>query len=151
MVERHHKCTLCHALFRTESGMMGHVSRSHEAPQALEALGKTYDGKLDELRKENATQAQEIKDLKTKLEDTRRSLSNTTLLLIKEQEKNVTLMLQIRNMDHDQRRLVIAYVVRDQILKERYGVTLPDPFGEPDNNPQTPIQHSFLATGWIEL
>ena len=116
MVERPYKCTLCHSLVRTESGMMSHVSRSHEAPQALEALGKYYDGKLDGLRKENVIKTQEIIDLKAKLGDTTRNLANTNLLLIEEKGQNITLMSRIRNMADDQNRLVIAFVVRDEIL-----------------------------------
>jgi galactokinase len=138
MVERPYKCTLCHASFRNESGMMWHVSRRHEAPQALEALGKNYNEKLDKLRKDNFTQAQEINDLKTKLDDTTMKLMNANMNVAKEIQHNIDLMLQIRNMTDDQRRLAIAFVARDQILQQRLGIKLPNPFGESDNNPQTP-------------
>ena len=139
MVERPYKCALCHGTFRTESGMMGHVYRNHEAPQALEALGKTYEKKLDGLRKENATQSQEINNLKAKLDSTTKKLTHTGLLLIEEKSQNVTLTSHIRNMDNIQARLVIAIVVRDNMLMERLGIKLPSPFGESDNNTKTSI------------
>ena len=106
----------------------------------MEALGKYYDGKLDGLRKENVIKTQEIIDLKAKLGDTTRNLANTNLLLIEEKGQNITLMSRIRNMADDQNRLVIAFVVRDEILQKRFGVMLPNPFGESDNNPQSSIQ-----------
>jgi hypothetical protein len=137
MVERPYKCTLCHASFRNESGMMWHVSHRHEAPQALEALGKTYDEKLAEERREKAIKVQEACDLKTKLDDTTMKLMSTTADLIKQHEENATLTLQLQNMTKDQTRLIYALVARDQVLKQRFGITLPSPFGESDDNPPT--------------
>ncbi len=138
MVERPYKCKLCHASFRNESGMMWHVSRRHEAPQALEALGKNYDEKLDKLRKDNLTQAREIDDLKTKLDDANSRLVNKNQCIIEQQKQNTILMLHIRKITNDETWLIIALVARDQILQQRLGIKLPSPFGESDNNPQTP-------------
>lgn len=137
MVERPYKCPLCHASFRNESGMMWHVSRRHEAPQALEALGKNYQEKLDELRKDNFRQAQENSALKNKLDETMRKQINSDLRIIKELEQNITLTVRIRKMTDDQGRLAMALVVRDQILQQRLGITLPNPFDESGSNPQT--------------
>ena len=135
MVERPYKCPLCHASFRNESGMMWHVSRRHEAPQALEALGKTYEEKADKLRKDNFTKTHENNELKTKLDNATMELANTNINLIKEREKNITLMSQIRKMTDYQTELVIALALRDVILKEYSGIKLPIPFYESDNNP----------------
>ena len=137
MNERSYKCNLCHASFRNESGMMWHVSHRHEAPQALEALGKTYDEKLASLQQDNAKQAQEIDELKTKLDNTEKKFLNMSLNVIKEQEQNVNFMLQIRNMANNQSKLVFALVLRDQVLKQRLGITLPDPFRESNDNQST--------------
>jgi hypothetical protein len=106
----------------------------------LEALGKTYEEKTDTLRKDNFTLAQENNDLKTERDDARMQLVNTNINLIKEREQNITLMSQIRKLTEDQRRLVMALVVRDEILQKRLGIKLPMPFDESDNNPQTPSQ-----------
>jgi folylpolyglutamate synthase/dihydropteroate synthase len=117
--------------------MMWHVSHRHEAPQALEALGKTYDEKLASLQQDNAKQAQEIDELKTKLDNTEKKFLNMSLNVIKEQEQNVNFMLQIRNMANNQSKLVFALVLRDQVLKQRLGITLPDPFRESNDNQST--------------
>ncbi len=132
MVERPYKCKLCHASFRNESGMMWHVSRRHEAPQALEALGKNYDEKLDKLRKDNLTQAREIDDLKTKLDDANSRLVNKNQCIIEQQKQNTILMLHIHKMSNNQALLLIALAVRDQILQQRLGIKLPNPFDEPN-------------------
>ena len=99
MVERPYKCPLCHASFRNESGMMWHITHRHEAPQALEALGKNYEEKLEELRNENATQAREIKDLKAQLDDAMVKFVNMGLIAIKEREENIRLLLQVRKLE----------------------------------------------------
>jgi len=140
MVERPYKCPLCHASFRNESGMMWHVSRRHEAPQALEALGKNYEEKVDKLRQDNVAQARENNDLKSELDDTKTKLLNTTINLTKEQEENITLMSQISKMTDLQTRLITALALRDVILRECSGIKLPIPFYESDKNLQTPSQ-----------
>ena len=140
MVERPYKCPLCHASFRNESGMMWHVSRRHEAPQALETLGKKYEEKLDGILKEKAAQVQESIGTKRKLDDTTRNLINERLDVAREIKKNIELTLQIRDMDKERFRLVFILVVCNNILLKRFGITLSSLFGEFDNNPQTPIQ-----------
>ena len=136
MGERPYKCPACYGSFRTESGMMIHLGRQHEAPQALEALGKNYEMKLERQQKENASQGIEISDLKTKLAERDKDLIIANMRNTILNEENIKLMLEMRKMFDERGKLIIGYVARDYVLQERFGVKLPNPFEETEIKPK---------------
>ena len=137
MIERPYQCTLCHAHFRNESGMMWHISRRHEAPQALEALGKNYEGKLVGLQNENTINSKENGDLKSKLETTTLELTKARVDMCKEVTRNIKMMQRIQRLHGNISRLLLALVVRDELIKQRLGIILPVPMIEEDDDSET--------------
>lgn len=137
MVERPYQCTLCHAHFRNESGMLWHVSRRHEGPQALEALGKNYQGKLEGLENENTTKSKENGDLKSKLETTTLELAKAKMDTCKEMARNIKMMQRIQRLHGNISRMLLALVVRDELIKQRLGIVLPTPRIEEDDDSET--------------
>jgi len=134
MAERPYKCPVCHGPFRTESGMMSHLSRQHETPQAMEALGKTFEEKRAEDRRGKAESEQEASELKVKLDDMTKKFMLVTADLPGLYEENATLRLQVQNLTKDFNKLFLAFLGREKILRERFGVDLPNPFGESEDN-----------------
>jgi len=121
MVNRPYKCPLCHSAFRNESGMKWHIAHRHEIPTAFDALGKDYEAKTTNLLEENAA-------LKKKLEQIERELEQTKMVLIQEQGERLKEAAQIEKLNKDLQKAILVIAVRDQIIKERLNIEMPNPF-----------------------
>lgn len=121
MVSRPYKCPLCHSTFRNESGMNWHLSHRHEIPAAIDALGKEYEERIRNLQEENVT-------LKKKLEQIERELEQTKMALIREQGKRLEEAAQVAKLDGDLQKAILKIAVRDEIIKQRLGIDMPEPF-----------------------
>ena len=62
MLEKPYKCPVCHSSFRTESGMMSHLSRQHETDRAVDEVRKTYEVIIAEQNKDIAQNKQEAEN-----------------------------------------------------------------------------------------
>ena len=121
MVSRPYKCALCNSAFKNESGMKWHIAHRHEIPTAFDALGKDYAAKTANLQEENVL-------LKKKLEQIERELERTKIALIQEQEERLKEAAGAVRLNQDLRKAAIAIVVRDNIIKERLGIQMPNSF-----------------------
>ena len=121
MVSRPYKCPLCHSAFKVESGMKWHLAHRHEIPAATDALGKDYEDKVTYLREENAQLIEKIDKLE-------KVLSQTNLAFMQEQGeriKEAATNLQLNNII---KIAAMAIATRDQLIKERLNIDMPDPF-----------------------
>ena len=121
MVSRPYKCSLCHSTFRGEGGMKWHLAHRHEIPAATDALGKDYEDKVTYLREENAQLIEKIDKLE-------KVLSQTNLAFMQEQGeriKEAATNLQLNNII---KIAAMAIATRDQLIKERLNIDMPDPF-----------------------
>ena len=121
MVNRPYKCPLCHSAFRNESGMKWHIAHRHEIPTAFDALDKYYEDRIRNLQEENAA-------LKKKLEQIERELEQTKMVLIQEQGERLKEAAQIEKLNKDLQKAILVIAVRDQIIKERLNIEMPNPF-----------------------
>jgi len=101
--------------------MKWHIAHRHEIPTAFDALGKDYEAKTTNLLEENAA-------LKKKLEQIERELEQTKMVLIQEQGERLKEAAQIEKLNKDLQKAILVIAVRDQIIKERLNIEMPNPF-----------------------
>ena len=121
MVSRPYKCPLCHSTFRNESGMKWHIAHRHEIPNAFDALGKDYDAKVTNLQEENAL-------LKKKVEDLEMALGQAKIDLMQERTEKLMEATEVMKLNNDIQTMAIAIVFRDNLIKERLNIEMPNPF-----------------------
>jgi sugar diacid utilization regulator len=101
--------------------MKWHIAHRHEIPTAFDALGNDYAAKTANLQEENVL-------LKKKLEQIERELERTKIALIQEQEERLKEAAEAVRLNQDLRKPAIAIVVRDNIIKERLGIQMPNSY-----------------------
>jgi peptidoglycan hydrolase CwlO-like protein len=121
MVSRPYKCSLCHSVFRDESGMKWHIAHGHEIPAAFDALGKDYEAKTLKLQEENSMLRKNLEEIKTELDRTR-------MTLLQERGERADDLARIVRLNQDIQKAANAIVARDFIIKERLGIQMPNPF-----------------------
>ena len=121
MVNRHYKCPLCHSTFKGESGMKWHVAHRHEIPNAFDALGKDYETKTTNLLEENALLEKKTKQLEMELQQTK-------MKSIEEQGERLQQAAEIVKLHNEFQIMAFALVARDNLIKERLNIELPNPF-----------------------
>ncbi len=121
MVSRPYKCPLCHSTFRMESGMNWHIAHRHEIPTAFDVLGKDYDAKVTNLQEENAL-------LKKKVEDLERELGQAKIDLMQERTEKLKEAAEVMKLNNYIQTMAIAIVFRDNLIKERLNIEMPNPF-----------------------
>ncbi len=121
MVSRPYKCPLCHSTFRNESGMKWHIAHRHEIPTAFDALGKDYDAKVANLQEENAI-------LKKKVEDFEMELGQAKIDFMQERAEKLIKATEVMKLNNDIQTMAIAIVFRDNLIKERLNIEMPNPF-----------------------
>ena len=121
MVSRPYKCPLCHSAFRNESGMKWHIAHRHEIPTSFDALGKDYEAAVTNLREENNL-------LKKKLEQVQRDLEQTELAVMRERVEKLQEAAEVVKLNKDIQKIAMAIAFRDNLIKERLNIELPNPF-----------------------
>ena len=121
MVSRPYKCPLCHSVFRNESGMKWHIAHRHEIPTAFDALGKDYEIKTTTLLEENALLKKKVKQLEMALEQTQ-------IDLLQERGEKLKEAAEVMKLNNDIQKMVMALVFRDNLIKERLNIEMPNPF-----------------------
>ena len=101
--------------------MKWHIAHRHEIPTAFDALGKDYEAKIINLQKENAELGKRVQLLERELEQAKMDL-------VKEQAERLKVDAQTVVLNRYIQRAVFGIVARNQILKERLNITMPDPF-----------------------
>ncbi len=123
MPDRQYKCPLCHSAFRNESGMKWHLAHRHEIPAAFDALGKDYETKIAGLQQENDL-------LKGKVWKLEMELAETKVAVVQETAENLKAVVQVQQLDSGRQKAIFALVLRDQFIKEKLNIELPNPFAE---------------------
>ncbi len=121
MVSRPYKCPLCHSTFRNESGMKWHIAHRHEIPNAFDALGKDYETKTTSLLEENALLKKKVKQLEMALEQAK-------IDFMQERTEKLIKATEVMKLNNDIQTMAIAIVFRDNLIKERLNIEMPDPF-----------------------
>jgi peptidoglycan hydrolase CwlO-like protein len=88
-------------------------------------LGKDYDTKLTNLRKENEL-------LKEKVDDFERKLSQAEIEITKEQAEKLEETARVIKLNNEIQKMAVAIAVRGIIIKERLGIVMPNPFESRD-------------------
>jgi peptidoglycan hydrolase CwlO-like protein len=94
-------------------------------PNAFDVLGKDYDTKLTNLRKENEL-------LKEKVDDFERKLSQAEIEITKEQAEKLEETARVIKLNNEIQKMAVAIAVRGIIIKERLGIVMPNPFESRD-------------------
>ena len=121
MPNRPYKCTLCHAVFKTESGRRWHIAHRHEVPAALDTLARDYEARTTDLQQDNA-------NLSTSLNQIQRDLKASRVSLMREMTAELEARIRIQHLEADIRKMAIELVARDHVLKVKLGIELPNPF-----------------------
>ena len=121
MVSRPYKCPLCHSTFRNESGMKWHIAHRHEIPNALDIIGKDYETKSTNLLEENAL-------LKNKVREPEMALEQTKIDLMRERGEKLKEATEVMKLNNAIQKMAIAIVFRDNLIKERLNIDMPNPF-----------------------
>ena len=121
MVSRPYKCPLCHSTFRNESGMKWHIAHRHEIPNAFDALGKDYETKTTSLLEENALLEKKVKQLEMALEQAK-------IDLMQERGGKLKEAAEVMKLNNDIQKMMMALVFRDNLIKERLNIEMPNPF-----------------------
>ena len=119
---RPYECTACHGSFKTESGMLSHVSRQHTGPQLNDTLGRHYSQKLESLQSENERLRHELEKSQATLEKVLIKTANDITLIAGSEEVAMEALAELRKAYRDQETLTLAVVLRerniDELLKE---------------------------------
>lgn len=121
MPERPYKCPLCHSTFRNESGMKWHIAHRHEIPVAFDALGKDYKAKIVSIEEENIQKERQLAQV-------REELAETKIALQVEKTAKAEAFTQVNRLDEDRHKAIMGIVIRDQIIRDRLNIELPNPF-----------------------
>jgi len=124
---RPYTCTSCHSSFKTESGMLSHVSRQHTGPQLNDTLGRHYSQKLESLQSENAVLRRECDESRTALDASQNTTALYAAMLSKTLDGEAKALVELRKAYGENEKLAAAVGLRDLVLKARLDVTLPNP------------------------
>ncbi|MFC1901847.1 hypothetical protein ACFLX3_02845 [Chloroflexota bacterium] len=123
MPERPYKCSLCHSTFRNESGMKWHIAHRHEIPVAFDALGKDYEARIVSMEEENIQKERQLAQV-------RKELIETNVALLEEKTARAKAFAQVKRLDEERNIAIMAYVMRDQIIRDRFNIELPNPYAK---------------------
>jgi hypothetical protein len=120
MEDKPYKCPKCFSGFKTESGMKCHLGRQHETPAALDAIGKDYEAKLKSFR-------EDIVNLEKRLDQIESEKLKVQMQLVQALEEGVEKTSRITDLDRDIQKMALLIAVRDRLIKEKLGITMPLP------------------------
>lgn len=123
MPERPYKCSVCHSTFRNESGMKWHMAHRHEIPVAFDALGKDYEAKIASIEEENIQKEQQLVQV-------RAELIENQIALLEERSARAEALAQVKRLDEDRHRAIMALTMRDLIIRDKLNIELPNPFSQ---------------------
>jgi hypothetical protein len=101
--------------------MKWHIAHRHEIPNAFDALGKDYETKTSSLLEENAL-------LKKKVEDLEMALGQAKIDLMQERTEKLKEAAEVMKLNNYIQTMAIAIVFRDNLIKERLNIEMPNPF-----------------------
>ncbi len=100
--------------------MKSHLSRQHEMPAALDALGKNYEAKYKSMLEENAV-------LKKQLEQIKGELVKTRTDLVQALDEGLKKYAEINRLNGEMQKMGLIIAFRDSFIKEKLGITMPLP------------------------
>jgi len=99
--------------------MKWHVTHRHELPASLDALGKDYETKVAILKDENF-----------QLKQFQEELSLIKVALSEEKAEKLEAFTQKQQLEQERDKVIMALVVRDQILQDQLNIELPNPLAQ---------------------
>ena len=101
--------------------MKWHIAHRHEIPNAFDALGKDYETKTTSLLEENALLKKKVKHLEMALEQAK-------IDLMQERAEKLIKATEVMKLNNDIQKMITALVFRDNLIKERLNIEMPNPF-----------------------
>jgi len=110
--------------------MIWHISRQHEAPQVVDAIQQNYAEKLDLTRLENLQKERQICDITFYRDEATLRLIHSEAHVARLCEMYAELRTQNDELAKELKKAIYAIAARDEIMRQKLGYTLPNPFGE---------------------
>jgi len=100
---------------------MWHLIHRHEIPDAFDALGKEFEEKI-----KNSNQKNELLEKRVEMQEL--ELQKIQLDLVKEQYEKALESAEVAKLNKDRQVLAMAVALRDDLIKGKLNIDLPNPF-----------------------